>query len=121
MSASLSPSSFWILTALVGVRRHGYEILQETERASGGGVRIKVTTLYAALERLEREGLVRADGAEIVSGRARRYYVLTDDGEQALAVEITALEEQARAARQRLSAAGHVFARRVFARRAVCA
>lgn len=104
MTSSLNRSSFWILTALAGQRRHGYEILQETAAASNGQVSLKVTTLYAALERLEREGLIRADGEEIVKGRARRYYRLTDDGVVALTDEVDALEAQAAIARGRLSA-----------------
>ena len=110
MSSSLTSPSFWILTVLAGQRRHGYEILHETTRASGGRVSLKATTLYSALERLEREGLIAADGDEIVSGRARRYYVLTDDGSAALVAEVDALEVQTRAARTRLVASGHVFA-----------
>lgn len=104
MAASLNQSSFWILTALAGDRRHGYEILREAADASGGRVSLKVTTLYAALERLEREGLIRADGEEIVNGRARRYYRLTDEGAAALTAEVEALEVQAAVARERLSA-----------------
>lgn len=110
MTAALTPPTFWILTVLAGSRRHGYEILQETASASGGRVSLKVATLYAALERLEREGLIRADGEEIVRGRARRYYVLTDDGTRALDAEATALEERARIARARLSGVGRGFA-----------
>jgi DNA-binding PadR family transcriptional regulator len=109
--SALSTPSFWILTALAGQRRHGYEILTETARSSGGRVSLKVTTLYAALERLEREGLIASDGEEIVSGRARRYYVLTHQGSRVLAGEVEALESQARVARSRLAASGHVFAR----------
>lgn len=109
--ATLSSPSFWILTALAGQRRHGYEILHETAHASAGRASLKVTTLYSALERLEREGLISADGEEIVSGRARRYYVLTDKGSDVLAAEIDALETQTRVARSRLAASGHVFAR----------
>jgi DNA-binding PadR family transcriptional regulator len=112
MPSTLNPTSFWILTALAGSRRHGYEILQETSSMSDGAVSLKVTTLYAALERLEREGLIRADGDEIVNGRARRYYRLTDDGEQGLAREVLVLEQQASVARSRLAGHGHVFARR---------
>lgn len=106
---NLSSSAFWILTALAGQRRHGYEILKETTEASDGRVALKVTTLYAALERLEREGLIRADGQEIVGGRARRYFVLSDSGRIALAVEVAALEQQAATARQRLADGGYGF------------
>jgi len=110
MSATLSPPSFWILTALVGARRHGYEILSETTHASAGRMSLKVTTLYSALERLEREGLIAADGDEIVNGRARRYYVLTDHGTAALTAQVDALEADARIARARLAAARQSFA-----------
>ncbi len=106
---NLSPAAFWILTALAGQRRHGYEILKETTEASDGRVALKVTTLYAALDRLEREGLIRADGQEIVGGRARRYFVLSDSGRVALAAEVAALEQQAAAARQRLADGGSGF------------
>lgn len=111
MASSLSTPSFWILTSLAGGRRHGYEILRDSTQTSSGRMSLKVTTLYSALERLEREGLIRPDGEEIVSGRARRYYVLTDQGSDSLAAEVDALETQARVARARLAASGHVFAR----------
>src|SRR5699024_535288 len=82
----------------------GYEILQETTRASDGSASLKATTLYAALERLEREGLVATDGDEVVSGRARRYYVLTEKGSAALGAEVAALERRARIAKERIAA-----------------
>jgi DNA-binding PadR family transcriptional regulator len=104
MPAPLTPPAFWILTALTAGRRHGYDILRETAEASGGRVMLKVTTLYSALERLERDGLIASDGEEIVSGRARRYYALTQSGHAALAAEVEALESQARVARARLAA-----------------
>lgn len=104
----MSSSAFWILTALANGRRHGYEIMQESAKASDGRFSLKATTLYAALERLERDGLVAADGEEIVAGRARRYYRLTEQGAAKLDHEVTALEAQAKVARARL--AGHSFA-----------
>jgi len=108
MPVSLTPPTFWILTALAGGRRHGYEILRETAEASAGRVALKVTTLYSALDRLDREGLITPDGEEIVNGRARRYYVLTDEGSAALTAEIDALETQARVARAKLAASRSV-------------
>ncbi len=94
---------FWILTALAAGRRHGYEILRETEAASEGRVPLKVTTLYATLERLERDGAVAADGEEVVNGRARRYYRITDDGAARLAAEVDLLERSVRIARKRMA------------------
>ena len=100
--SALTPAAFWILTSLAGGRRHGYEILRDAEQASGGAIRLKVPTLYAALERLERDDLIADDGDELVSGRNRRYFCLTDAGTARLAAEADALERAARAARSRL-------------------
>ena len=102
MASALGPTGFWILTALAGGRRHGYDILRDVDAASSGRAAMKVTTLYAALERLEREGLIRADGEEVVGGRARRYFAIEEAGGAALEAEVAALEQQARAAVQRL-------------------
>ena len=97
---------FWVLTALADGRRHGYSVLQETERASGGEVVLRVTTLYATLERLQRSGLVAPTGEEVVGGRARRYFELTESGRAALAEETSRLEARACAARAVLGATG---------------
>jgi len=102
MAASLTTSSFWILTALASGRRHGYEILSETRTASEGRVALKVATLYAALERLEQEGSIRADGEEIVGGRARRYFVMTEQGASRLEAEARAMAQAAGAAQRHL-------------------
>lgn len=103
MESRLTPPAFWILTVLATGRRHGYDILRETERMSGGEVSLRVATLYSALERLEREGLIAPDGEEIVNGRARRYFVLTDDGSAQLAAEVERLEAATVAARASLA------------------
>ncbi len=103
MPSPLSSTTFWILTALTGGRRHGYDILGEVESASAGAVVLKVTTLYAALERMEREGLIHPDGDEIVNGRARRYYRISDSGDAALDAAVESLERQARVARDRIA------------------
>ncbi|WP_454116446.1 PadR family transcriptional regulator [Microbacterium aurum] len=58
--------------------------------------------LYASLERLEQQGLIRADGDEIVDGRARRYFVVTDTGRDGLDARAAEFEERARAARAAL-------------------
>jgi len=108
MASVVTRTSFWILTALASGRRHGYEILRETADASQGRVSLKVATLYAALDRLEADGLIRPDGEEIVAGRARRYFVITDDGVTRLSAEVELMERSTRAARAQL--ATHKFA-----------
>lgn len=96
--------TFWILTALAGGRQHGYAILRDVEKLTGAEVSLRVTTLYATLERLEHDGRVRRAGDETVDGRARRYYELTEAGHQALAVEAERLAVRLRAVEGRLAA-----------------
>ena len=100
---SVNENTFWILTALAGGRRHGYAILLDVQELTAAKVSLRVTTLYASLERLERDGLVRRAGEEIVDGRARRYYELTDGGFQALALEAERLSVRLGAAATRLA------------------
>ena len=103
MISVMAQPMFWILTVLAGGRRHGYEIMRETANSSAERVLLKPTTLYAALERLEKDGLIAADGQEVVNGRARRYYQLTDEGAKQLASEVELLERAAQAARSSLA------------------
>jgi PadR family transcriptional regulator, regulatory protein PadR len=102
MSEMREPT-FWILTALAGERHHGYALIAETSRLSDGGVALKVPTLYAALDRLVDEDLVAVDGEEVVDGRRRRYFRLTERGATALEEHTSKLESRARQARVRLS------------------
>ena len=72
-------AAYWILTALASGRQHGYGLLREVEALSGGDVRLKIPTLYAAIDRLQVAGLVAEDGDEVVDGRRRRYVALMMD------------------------------------------
>src|SRR5690349_11781028 len=71
---------------------------------TGGRVRLRAGTLYAALDRLRGEGLIEVDREEVVQSRLRRYYRLTGAGEQSLAAETARLREQATIAEGRLRA-----------------
>lgn len=96
--------TFLILTALVGGALHGYGIILDAERVSEGRVRLRPGTLYAALDRLRAEGLVEAERDEVVDGRLRRYYRLTEEGAAALSVEAERQLRRARTAVRRLAA-----------------
>lgn len=102
-NAGMQEPTFLVLTALAGGPRHGYALIGEVERTSDGRVRLRTGTLYAALERLESEGLVQVASSEIVDGRRRRYYELTDDGASALGREAEKLATNAQRARAALS------------------
>lgn len=95
--------TFWALTVLAAGPHHGYGLIREATRLSGGRVRLQPGTLYAALDRLGAEGLVALDREEIVDGRARRYYRLTDQGAAALDAEEARLRAGADAARAQLA------------------
>ncbi|MCC9204234.1 PadR family transcriptional regulator [Arthrobacter sp. zg-Y769] len=94
--------TFLILTALARGRHHGYSLLTETKKLSGGRVSLKPGSLYTTLDRIQEEGLVEDAGEEVVAGRLRRYYALTDNGADALKREADRMEAAADAARQSL-------------------
>ena len=59
-------------------------------------------TLYAALDRLGGDGLVEEDHEEVVDGRLRRYYRLTEAGGHRLEAEVDRLRANTTAAARRL-------------------
>src|SRR5271163_1133836 len=76
-----------MLTALADGPRHGYGVMQEVERLSGGRTRLRAGTLYAALDRLVAQGVIHVASEEVVDGRLRRNYCLTESGSATLVVE----------------------------------
>jgi len=63
---------------------YGYQIIKELERKSNGYFQFKEGTLYPALHRLEKSGLIKGKWQKLESGQERRYYYITDNGQQAL-------------------------------------
>src|SRR5262245_11548183 len=100
----LREPTFLILTALAARAQHGYGILRDVEEISEGRVVLQAGTLYAALDRLSADGWVELDREEVVDGRLRRYYRLTEPGAARLAAEVDKLRAHTRAARRRLRA-----------------
>ena len=94
--------TFLILAALSDGEHYGYGIIQEVESLSKGAVRLGPGTLYGALDRLGAQGLVEATRTEVVDGRHRRYYRLTEQGLDALQVETRRQLAQVNAVRRRL-------------------
>jgi PadR family transcriptional regulator len=74
-----------VLAALEYEPAHGYAIIQRLRRRSDDVFRLPEGTVYPALHRLERDGLVKSRWTA-ASGRRRRVYRLTRGGEEALAV-----------------------------------
>ena len=91
----LTAAVFHILLALADEERHGYGIMQEVERRTGGGVRMGPGTLYGTIKRMLGEGLIsksdeRPDPA--LDDERRRYYRLTDFGRRVAVAEAERLE-----------------------------
>ncbi|MFB6891049.1 PadR family transcriptional regulator [Kitasatospora sp. NPDC056327] len=93
-----------LLTALADAPRHGYALIQEIDAISDGRVKMRTGTLYGALDRLLQQGLIEVAAEEVVDGRARRTYALTEDGRGALTVEAERLRSVALEAERRLAA-----------------
>jgi DNA-binding PadR family transcriptional regulator len=92
----LSPQQFHILLALTDQDRHGYGIILDVATRTDGGMRLGTGTLYTAIARLVRLGLVADTGRE---DERRRYYRLTPAGRKVLSAETTRLESLVRYAR----------------------
>jgi DNA-binding PadR family transcriptional regulator len=86
-----------VLVALADGPKHGYAIMTEAERI--GGWPLGPGTLYAALGRLERRGLIEPMPQE----RRRRPYRLTGAGATALEEQLHDLERFARTGLTRLA------------------
>src|SRR5713101_4441692 len=74
-----------VLAALSAGSAHGYAIIEEIRRRSGGAFDLPEGTIYPALHRLEQAGLLDSRWVTASSGRRRRVYQLTRSGHRALA------------------------------------
>jgi len=83
----LSPATLHLLLALTGGELHGYGIMLEVARQSGGQYKIGPGTLYDNLKKLLKLGLVEETAAEGSEDPPRRRYRLTDTGGAVLAAE----------------------------------
>jgi DNA-binding PadR family transcriptional regulator len=75
-----------LLAALEDGPRHGYAIMESLRVGSAGQFDLPTGTIYPALRRLERAGLVRTRWSED-GGRRRRFYELTPAGRRMLDAE----------------------------------
>ena len=91
----LREPSYFVLAALQARPQHGYSIIQTVLELSEGRLKLAVGTLYSVLDRLAGEGYIEVTGEEIVNGRARRYYQLTDSGRTALIHEAERMAQAA--------------------------
>jgi PadR family transcriptional regulator, regulatory protein PadR len=76
-----------ILRTLLFGPRHGHAIAKSIERTSDDVLRVDHGSLYPALQRLERRGLIEAEWGTSENNRRARYYSLTAAGRNRLTVE----------------------------------
>src|SRR3954468_16759926 len=82
-----------ILKAVSAGPRHGYAITRWLRDTSAAVIQVEEGSLYPALYRLERRGLVAAEWGVSELGRKARFYRLTAAGEAPLEVEIASFSE----------------------------
>lgn len=85
-------SKFFILRVLHDGPMHGYDIARLVERTTNGCCSPTEGTIYPVLREFEAGGFVTAT-EEVVSGRQRRVYALTDAGRAAFRVALDAWME----------------------------
>lgn len=77
-----------ILNALLVHERYGLEIMDAIATASQGTRSIGFSSLYPTLRKLEKRGFVTSrwgeETPETTTGARRRYYCITQQGQQAL-------------------------------------
>jgi PadR family transcriptional regulator, regulatory protein PadR len=67
---------------------HGWGISQRVQQISDGVLEVNQGSLYPALQRLERAGLITSAWGTTDNNRRARYYRLTTAGRQALGAEL---------------------------------
>jgi DNA-binding PadR family transcriptional regulator len=92
-SVPLSAAALNILLALAGDELHGYGIMLQAARQSGGKYKLGPGTLYDNLKKLIAAGIVEESRRQPPGeDPRRRYYRLTGLGRRVLAEEISRLE-----------------------------
>jgi len=92
----LSDLSFHILLALGQVSLHGYAIGKEVECRSQGRLNPTTGSLYQALRRLQRDGLIREaqrPAPDEERDARRQYFSLTEFGRDVFALEAKRLDD----------------------------
>ncbi len=77
-----------VLKTLSLVPMHGWGISQRIQQTSKGVLEVNQGSLYPALQRLEKSGLIASDWGTTDNNRRARYYRLTAAGRRALGDEL---------------------------------
>jgi PadR family transcriptional regulator PadR len=77
-----------VLKTLSLIPMHGWGISQRIQQISSGVLEVNQGSLYPALQRLEKNGLITSDWGTTDNNRRARYYRLTAAGRRALGQEL---------------------------------
>lgn len=89
-----------LLLCLINSRpTYGYQIIKELERRSNGYFQFKEGTLYPALHRMEKGKLIKGSWQKLANGQQRRYYYITEKGQQVLAGKLAIWQDFSTAVR----------------------
>ncbi len=86
-----------ILRTLIFGPRHGHGIAVTIQRTSGDDLLVDHGSLYPALQRLERQGLLKSKWGTSELNRRARFYELTNAGRKKLTAETGKWERMVRA------------------------
>ncbi|RZQ65972.1 PadR family transcriptional regulator [Amycolatopsis suaedae] len=90
---ALTPAMFALLLALSEGDQHGYQLIADVKRLTGGELVLGPGTLYRSLQRMRADGLVEEIGPDLDAARAdrraerRRRYRITGAGTRAVRAE----------------------------------
>ena len=105
----LTPAVFHIPLTLADGEAHGYAIMQEVARRSGGTLRLGPGTLYGAVSRLLQDGVIEESEERPDPGMddtRRRYYRLTAGGAVQASAALAGARRPKGAALRRLAEGG---------------
>ncbi len=83
----MTETSFYILFALQD-EMHGYNIMYYVKELTGGEITLGAGTVYTSLSKMEKDGLIVFTKSE----NKRKYYRLTDLGNEVLDLELGRIE-----------------------------
>ncbi len=93
----LTPAVFYIMLALFGEDRHGYDVMRQIKEDSEGKVTMGPGTLYGSIDRMMEVGLVERASNKSTDPR-RIYYRLTAHGKKILQTEVDRISLAAKVA-----------------------
>ena len=93
----MTETAFYILLCL-RQPNHGYGIVQQAERLTGGEIRLAPGTMYGSLSKMEKDGVIRFVREE----EKRKIYELSELGRTLLDAEIRRIERLHRNSREEI-------------------